>query len=216
MNELLDDELREHGRTWQAAQPPPQSFDEAMVRATAQRDHRVLLAVAAAVVVVLVAVGVPFVRSLGGNGNSAPAPAMRSATVASPAPTSASPVHSVVQDSVGRTISELRERARVAAIGNQDPAATAEAVRTTYRQAERVAFGGDTSSSPSGDTSVWVIQLHGRFVCDECKGPVGSNSPKGTAIVLVLNARTFDGYDFGLSQKPVDLAKLGKVVQLPM
>jgi hypothetical protein len=45
---------------------------------------------------------------------------------------------------------------------------------------------------------------------------VGSNSPKGTAIVLVLNARTFDGYDFGLSQKPVDLAKLGKVVQLPM
>ncbi|HZC71697.1 MAG TPA: hypothetical protein VE442_13465 [Jatrophihabitans sp.] len=110
----------------------------------------------------------------------------------------------------------LTTRARSAATANQDPSATGEAVRTTYGDAERVVLGGDTSSNPPADTDVWVIQLHGSFTCADCSGPPGVRAPTGNAIVLIIDAGTFEGYDFSITKQPQDLASLGTVVQLPM
>ena len=110
---------------------------------------------------------------------------------------------------------ELVARARSTATANQDPNATGEAVRTTYRDAQRVVLDGDTSTSPPPATPVWVIQLRGSFTCLECRHPPGP-APTGTAVVLIVNADTFEGYDYAVTKQPHDLASLGTVIELPL
>ncbi len=89
-------------------------------------------------------------------------------------------------------------------------------MKTSYRAAERVVLGGDISTKPGGATQVWVIQLHGNFVCDDCVGLTKAKPPNGMAVALVINARTFRGYDAAFSREPHDLSALGTVIQLDM
>jgi hypothetical protein len=74
---------------------------------------------------------------------------------------------------------------------------------------------GATSPNPSGSTDVWVIQLHGTFICMTRSVPARGLAPQGTAVALIINASTFEGYDFTITRQPHDLSKLGAVVQLP-
>jgi hypothetical protein len=59
------------------------------------------------------------------------------------------------------------------------------------------------------------IQLHGTFICKTRSVPARGLAPQGTAIALIINASTFEGYDFTITRQPHDLSKLGAVVQLP-
>lgn len=212
MSDALDELLHAYGKRWAEAQPAPPPLDAAARKATAPPDHRRQVAVVAAIATIAAIAVVPAIRSLTGDTSHLPAgslpPASASSTPAPstpPATTLAAPV-----------LRELVRRARSTATAEQDPSATGEAVRTTYRDAERVVLDGSTSSNPPGATRVWVIQLHGSFTCLDCSGPAGGPTPTGTAIALIINARTYTGYDFAITKAPHDLGKLGEVIQLPM
>jgi hypothetical protein len=66
-----------------------------------------------------------------------------------------------------------------------------------------------------GGVPVYLLQLHGSFVCDECSHPAApdtaADTPRGTWMTLVLDRRTGHELDFGLTDHPVDLSKLGEV-----
>lgn len=211
MNDVVDDLLHTHGKRWVAAQSEPPSLEIALRKATATRDHRARTAVAMIVVAVVAVASIPLVRSLVVNPThrlgTSQAPSSAVSSVAPPPASGALPTP--------RVLRVLTERAHAAAIANQDPQATAEAVRTTYIDAERIVLDGDTSSNPPGDTQVWVIQLHGDFTCAPCKGPVGAD-PTGAAVALVINARTYAGYGFAMTKRPHDLTSIGTPIQLPM
>jgi hypothetical protein len=216
MNDPMDDLLRAQGRRWAAEQSAaPPSLEEAVRTTTAPRDHRARTAVALTVVAVAAVssvAAIPLVRSLGSDssdhGGVATAPTSTASSLRSPSVTE--PLPRV------RVLRQLTKRARSAATANQDRHATAEAVRTTYADAERFVLDGDTSSNPPGDTQVWVIQLHGAFTCVSCSTPARGHTPTGTAVALVINARTYVGYDFTITKTPHDLTKLGAPIQLPM
>jgi len=153
-----------------------------------------MVAVAAAVVAVVAIAAIPIVRSfIDSNPRRRPA--------------------STTSDPVLRT---LAAQARAAATADGDPNATAEAVRTTLAEADRVALDGVTSTNPPGTTPVWVIQVRGDFTCTRCSVPPRRPSPTGTAIVIVLDANTFDQYAGALAHEPQDLSTLGTIVDLPM
>jgi hypothetical protein len=214
MNDALDEMLHEHGRHWVAAQPAPPPLDDAMRRATVRRDLRIRTAVAASVVAVAAIAAIPAIRSLTGDKTDH---AGGSPAVTLPVSSSAAASTSMAPLPVDPVLRKLTERARSAAIANQDPTATGEAVRTTYNKAERVVLDGDTSSNPPGDTEVWVIQLHGRFTCAGCSVPASTvAAPSGSAIALVINARTFEGYDFTITKEPHNLTELGGAIPLPV
>jgi hypothetical protein len=212
MSDPIDELLHAHGNRWAAAQPAPPPLDAGVRRATAQPDHRRRVAVAAAIATIAAIAAVPTIRSLTGDTNHPPAGSLPPAN-ASSSPAPSTPSATTLAAPVLR---ELIRRARSTATAEQDPNATGEAVRTTYRDAERVVLDGSTSSNPPGATRVWVIQLHGSFTCLDCTGPAGGPSPTGTAIALIINARTYTGYDFAITKAPHDLGKLGEVIQLPM
>ncbi|MDQ1724230.1 MAG: hypothetical protein QOG52_1258, partial [Frankiaceae bacterium] len=200
----LDEILREHGRQWTAAQPASPPLEDAIRRATVRRELRTRTAIAVSVVAVAAIAVVPAVRSLTGNMPNQ----VGTSPVATqpPVSSSAAPSTSTAPLPVDPVLRKLTERARSAAIANQDPNATGEAVRTTYSKAELVVLDGDTSSNPPGETEVWVIQLHGHFTCTDCSVPASTvAAPTGTASALVLNARTFDGYDFTITKEPHNL-----------
>jgi hypothetical protein len=87
----------------------------------------------------------------------------------------------------------------------------AEWVRTTGREYGRLAgFGG------SGlDYEVYVVQLHGRFVCGACTRPPGFDSPTGTALTRMFPVHGEGGHiSFGVGP-PLDLTRLGPVHEFP-
>jgi hypothetical protein len=214
MNDLMDDLLHAQGRRWAAEQSSPLSLEEAVRTATAPRDHRARSAVVLTVVAVAAVssvAAVPLIHSLGvdsaDHGGAATTP---TSSVSLTTPPVTEPIPSVP------VLRQLTKRARSVATSNQDRNATAEAVRTTYADAERFVLDGDTSSNPPGDTQVWVIQLHGDFTCTSCSTPTRGHTPTGTAVALIVNARTYAGYDFTISKKPHDLTRIGTPIKLPM
>ena len=91
----------------------------------------------------------------------------------------------------------------------------ATAVLTTHSQALRSATPGDFVSNRRA-IPVYLVTIHGHFVCDTCTGPAGAKAPRGTYISVVVDAKSFTGMDFGLSPKqpPVAPASLGPVTYL--
>jgi hypothetical protein len=105
--------------------------------------------------------------------------------------------------------------ARVAA-SDGDPQASAEAVQTTYAQAQGddALELGFSSEAPPGDSTVWVIELHGTFACEMCSRPPGAEVQRGDTIVLVVYPPKIEPRDFGIGNHFGDLTGLGEVVQL--
>lgn len=91
------------------------------------------------------------------------------------------------------------------------PIARAEAVRTTESRALNLTDGGEVPRNPA----VWLIQITApkEFVCNTCTHPPGA-TVRGRFITAIVNAKTFGGLDFGVTDRSVDLSKLGTVVEL--
>ena len=80
------------------------------------------------------------------------------------------------------------------------PVAWATAVDTTHAKALTSATPGDTT--PGGKAVVYLVTIKGHFVCGLCSVPPGAQAPTGTYMSLVINAKTFEATDSGISPKP--------------
>jgi hypothetical protein len=112
-------------------------------------------------------------------------------------------------------IARLTAMARSAARINGDPApAWITAVMTTRAKALTSATPGDYVPD-SAHTTVFLVTMRGHFTAD-APGPPGAKAPTGRYVSLVIDARTFQGLDFGISPRapPVAPASLGPVTYL--
>lgn len=130
----------------------------------------------------------------------------------SPSPTAtASDFHPTrePQASIARTLWRI---AAGAAQANDAVIARAEAVHASSRAHAVAILMGD---GVTGDQPVWAIQVQAtkQFTCSTCRAPAGS-SVHGRYILIIVDAKTLEGLDDGITQKPAGLAKLGTVLQL--
>jgi hypothetical protein len=91
----------------------------------------------------------------------------------------------------------------------------ASAVVTTHEKALTSATPGDTV--PIGEkTIVYLMTMKGHFIAEAASVPPGGHAPTGTYLSVVIDAKTFQVLDFGLSSKPppVALASLGPLTYL--
>lgn len=93
-----------------------------------------------------------------------------------------------------------------AANGDRRPSLIQHTEATRYRA--NLIAGGDIVP---GNTWCYLTAERGRFIAKDASSPAGGHRPKGTVITLVVNARTGQGLDFGLSNRYPDLRKLGPV-----
>jgi hypothetical protein len=111
---------------------------------------------------------------------------------------------------------------RLTAIGNR--AATADgdaaplqmtAVLTTHAKALTSATPGDTIPG-AGDVPVFLVTMRGHFAATAASRPPGAAAPTGRYLSVVVDARTFQVLDSGLSPSPppVSPASLGPVTYL--
>jgi hypothetical protein len=63
---------------------------------------------------------------------------------------------------------------------------------------------------------VFLITMGGHFTAREATRPPGAKAPAGRYLSLVIDAKTFQGLDFGIGSKPppVPPASLGPVTYL--
>jgi hypothetical protein len=111
----------------------------------------------------------------------------------------------------------LTAMAHRAATINGDPApAWITAVLTTRAKALTSATPGDYVPG-SASVKVFLITMRGHFTAGNATGPPGAKAPTGGYLSLVIDAKTFQGLDFGISPKPppVPPASLGPVTYLP-
>ncbi len=103
---------------------------------------------------------------------------------------------------------------RAVTLNGAHPVSWATAVVTTHAKALTSATPRDTTGR--ADITVYLVTIKGNFICNLCTGPAGSHAPTGTYLSLVIDARTFEGTDTGLSPKPppVSPASLGPVTYL--
>ena len=89
------------------------------------------------------------------------------------------------------------------------------AVLTTHAKALTSATPGDFVPG-SARVKVFLITMRGDFTANAVSRPSGAQAPTGRYLSLVIDARTFEGLDFGLSPKPppVPPASLGPVTCL--
>jgi len=113
-------------------------------------------------------------------------------------------------------IGRLTAVARHAAAINGDPApAWITAVVTTRARALTSATPGDHVPR-SAHVKVFLVTMRGHFTASEASRPPGARAPAGQYLSLVIDARTFQGLDFGISRRPppVPPASLGPVTHL--
>jgi hypothetical protein len=78
-------------------------------------------------------------------------------------------------------------------------------VVTTHEKALTSATPGDTEPF-NQHTIVYLVTMKGHFVAEAASRPSGAHAPTGTYLSIVINARTFEVTDFGLSHKPPPVA----------
>jgi len=88
-------------------------------------------------------------------------------------------------------------------------------VLTSHKNALTSATPGDTVPGP-GQLRVYLITMRGHFVANDASRPPGAAAPRGRYISVVVDAKTFDGLDFGIAPgpPPVSPASLGPVTNL--
>jgi hypothetical protein len=89
------------------------------------------------------------------------------------------------------------------------------AVLTTHAKALTSATPGDFVSGV-GDVPVFLVTMRGNFVATAASRPPGAAAPAGRYLSIVVDARTFQVLDSGLSPSPppVPPASLGPVTYL--
>jgi len=88
------------------------------------------------------------------------------------------------------------------------------AVLTTHARALTSATPGDFV--PGGGVRVYLVTMRGHFTAYQSSPPPGAALPTGRYLSIVVDARTFQVLDFGLSPNPppVSPASLGPVTYL--
>jgi hypothetical protein len=104
---------------------------------------------------------------------------------------------------------------RAAAINGDPHPVWITAVLTTRAKALTSATPGDLVPG-SARVKVFLITMRGDFTANAVSTPSGAKAPTGRYLSLVIDARTFEGLDFGLSPKPppVPPASLGPMTYL--
>ena len=113
-------------------------------------------------------------------------------------------------------IPRLTAIAHRAATINGDPSpAWIAAVLTTHAKALASATPGDFVPG-SAHLKVFLITMRGHFIARQATGPPGAKAPTGRYLSLVIDAKTFQGLDFGIGHKPPPVlpASLGPVTYL--
>jgi uncharacterized protein DUF4232 len=113
-------------------------------------------------------------------------------------------------------IPRLRAMAgRLVRMDAQVAPARVSVVATTRQKALTSATPGDTVPG-AAKTIVYLLTMRGRFTAGSAPGPPGAPAPAGRYLSVVIDARTFQGLDFGLSPKPPPVApgSLGPVTYL--
>jgi hypothetical protein len=89
------------------------------------------------------------------------------------------------------------------------------AVLTTHAKALTSATPGDFVPG-AGGVPVFLVTMRGHFAADAASGPPGAAAPAGSYLSIVVDARTFQVLDSGLSPSPppVSPASLGPVTYL--
>jgi hypothetical protein len=112
-------------------------------------------------------------------------------------------------------ISRLTALANRAATANGDASPQwITAVLTTHAKALTSATPGDLT--PGGGIKVYLVTMRGHFTAYGSSPPSGAALPTGEYLSLVVDAKTFEVLDFGLSPTPppVPPASLGPVTYL--
>lgn len=100
--------------------------------------------------------------------------------------------------------------ARQAAARNGEPNPHGiEWVRTTRGDAVRRSSGAEMATDT--DTPVFLVQVAGSFSAVLAHRPPGEPAPVGSYITLVVDARSHQVLDFGLTDEHLDLARIGPV-----
>ena len=104
---------------------------------------------------------------------------------------------------------------RVVRVNGGRAPAWVSVVVTTRGKALTSATPGDTVSVGQ-QTVVYLITMKGHFVADDVSVPLGAHAPTGRYLSIVINARTLESLDFGLSPKkpPVAPGRFGRVTYL--
>jgi hypothetical protein len=89
------------------------------------------------------------------------------------------------------------------------------AVLTTHARALTSATPGDFVPGADG-VPVYLVTMYGNFTAYAASIPPGAKAPTGRYVSIVVDARTFEGTDFGISESPppVAPASLGPVTYL--
>jgi hypothetical protein len=98
---------------------------------------------------------------------------------------------------------------RSSQVNGDDAPTGVQYVETT--RARAVALAG---ASPRGASRVYVLQLRGHFNGAYASVPAGHRAPAGNTLTIVVDAATGVVTDAGLTNAPVDLARLGTVANL--
>jgi hypothetical protein len=101
--------------------------------------------------------------------------------------------------------------ARHAAAGLGDAHPTS-AVYVATRRLDAV--GLSSGDAVNTNQPVYLVVLTGNFVATAASFPPGGHAPTGTVASLVVGAATGRDLDFGLSSRQIDVAKLGRAVDL--
>ena len=144
------------------------------------------------------------------------ADATREAAIECDASAAPKPVHRSRVPSAARA--RLATIARGMAKANGDPHVEAvQAVATTHAQALRVATPGDLTSTP-GSEPVYLILLQGSFTAYDASPPSGAPLPTGSFLCVVVDQKTFQVTDWGLSRHPpqIALSSLGSVARISL
>jgi hypothetical protein len=127
-------------------------------------------------------------------------------------PSGPAPGQPVPPAAIHRLLAIARRAAR--ANGDLVPA-WATVVVTTRAKALTSATPGDTVTGGE-HTIVYLVTLKGHFVANLASRPPGAKAPTGKYLSIVVDAKTFQGLDAGLSHQPprVSPASLGPVTHL--
>jgi hypothetical protein len=118
-----------------------------------------------------------------------------------------------VPTSARRTLTEIA--ARVAEVNGDKAPAWVSVVVTTHEKALTSATPGDTESFGQ-QTIVYLVTMKGHFVAEDVPTPSGAHAPTGMYLSIVINAKSLEFLDFGLSPKPPPVApsRFGPVTYL--
>jgi outer membrane murein-binding lipoprotein Lpp len=94
---------------------------------------------------------------------------------------------------------------RAIRVNGAGAAAWASAVVTTHEKALTSATPGDTV--PIGETTVvYLVTMKGHFIAEAASVPPGGHAPTGIYLSIVVDAKTFQTLDGGLSPRPPPVA----------